>query len=121
MIDDFIWKSDQEFFTWFLNGKQQLKQFQRVLQSVVKLADGLGFAVVGSYEEFGMNNAFILNEDGTERYLLDIPKSITNPICFHEIYYIGSELTAIIVNQGVDFACVVDSNTGLYGKTYETR
>lgn len=121
MIEQFVWKIDQEFFTWFLNGKQYRKNFKHVPQSVVKLADGLGFALVGSYEEFGMNNAFILNADGTKRFLLSIPNCLTNPICFHEIYYTGTELTAIIATRSVDFACAVDSNTGICGKTHETR
>ena len=120
-IHGFVWKRNKEFFNWVFNSKQYEKKFKIVPQSVIELDDKSGFAVVGSYEEFGMSNAFIFNADGSERYLLDMPPEIKSPICFHEIYYIEKELTAIIVTRNVDFACVIDVNTGLYTRTYETR
>lgn len=121
IIENFIWKNNEESFSWIFNGKQYQKEFKHIPKSVVELADSSGFAVVGSFEEFGMHNTFIFNADGSERHCLAIPVSIRNAICFHEIYYIDKELTAIIATKNIDFACVIDGNTGLYKRTYETR
>ena len=121
VVKDFLWKENEKRFTWTYEGKCKEKIFKNIPQSVVLLSDNSGFAIVGSYDEFGKNNAFILNADGTERLKLTIPHLIRDAICFHEIYYIMDELTAILVSSGIDFACIIDSDTGEYKKINETR
>jgi len=107
--------------TWSYESKIKEKIFNNVPRSVVELTDKSGFAIVGSLSEFGKNNAFILNADGTDRLILTIPHKIRDAICFNEVYYIMGELTAIIVANGVDFACTVNSDTGEFNKINETR
>lgn len=102
-------------------GTRKEEQFNSFPRSVVELSDKSGFAIVGSYDEFGMNNAFILNADGTERFALTIPLKIKGAICFHEIYYIMGELTAIVATHSTDVACTINTNTGEYKNIYETR
>lgn len=120
-INNFIWNVDEKSLTWTYEGIRKEKYFKSPPVSIIKLSDKTGFAIVGSYDEFGMNNAFILNGDGTIRFILTIPESIKDAICFHEIYYIKGELTAIIATRNIDFACVIDVTTGDYNKIYETR
>ncbi len=120
-INNFKWKMNEKSFTWTNGGVRKEKYFNSLPHSIIELSDKTGFAIVGSYDEFGMNNAFILNADGTSRFILTIPGSIKDAICFHEIYYIKDELTAIIATHNIDFACVIDITTGNYKKIYETR
>ncbi|MBM6618976.1 hypothetical protein [Bacillus suaedaesalsae] len=121
IINDFVWKENEKSFTWTFEGENKEKLFKNVPRSVVELSDKSGFAIVGSYDEFGKKNAFILNADGTERLIFTIPNKIRDAICFHEIYYIMGELTAIIVAGGIDFACIINSDTGEFKEIYETR
>jgi hypothetical protein len=121
IVKDFLWKENERSFKWTFDDKNKEKVLKYVPRSVVELSDKSGFAIVGSYDEFGKENAFILNADGTKRLILTIPNKIRDAICFHEIYYIMGELTAIIVAGGIDFACIINSDTGEYKKIYETR
>jgi hypothetical protein len=119
-ISNFIWNSDKEF-CWIYNDKDYKRDYKYIPQSIIVLNDKSGIAIVGSYEEFGISNAFIINADNSIRFFLQIPQSIKNPICFHEIYYIGRELTAIIATNNFDYTCVINEKNGIYKRIFETR
>lgn len=121
MIENFRWERNNHYFSWSYKEKELKKEYNNNIWSVIKLSDNNGFAIVLSHEDYGRHNAFIINADGTERYRLDTPTSIKNVICFHEIYYINGELTAIIATTEVDFAYNIDPNSVNFNKIYETR
>lgn len=118
---DFKWERNGNQFSWFYHGKKIEKVYKYSLKSVIELSDKSGFAIVSSHLEFGYKNAFIINADGTIRFRLNIPSSVKDVICFHEIYYIHDDLTAIIVTRHKDVACIIDIESGLYKKIYDTR
>ena len=120
-IENFRIVSGKSKLIWELNGKVNEKQFILAVNSAIELSDKSGFAIVGSYEEFGKSNAMIINADGSLRAQLVIPESIKGAICFHEIYYVNHELTGIIASNCCDYACVIDETTGVCGKPHETR
>ena len=121
-IEDFKLELDMHKFTWKYNGEMKEKQFLHKMNSGIELLDKSGFAVVGSLEEFGKSNAMLMNADGTIRAQLRIPESLSDAICFYEIYYVYQELTGIIVcRYGSDFSCMIDESTGECSKIHETR
>ncbi len=120
-IENFRIESGKSKLTWKLNGKAYEKQFILAVNSAIELSDKSGFAIVGSYEEFGKLNAMIFNADGTLRAQLLIAESLKGTICFHEIYYVNQELTGIIASNCFDYACVIDETSGVCGKPHETR
>ncbi|WP_213367460.1 hypothetical protein [Mesobacillus boroniphilus] len=101
--------------------KEFKKEYRSSIESVIKLLDSSGFAVVLSHLDYGKRNAFILNADGRERFNFSIPTEIRDAICFHEIYYLNGVLIAIVATRSVDYACVIDPNSGNLTKFYETR
>ena len=120
-ISDFVWNRNKNTFSWTYNKTKYEKIFSNIPYSIIELSDKTGFAVVCSIEEFGMNNAFIINADRSIRYSLSIPNSVKRPKGFYEIYYIGDLLTAIILTEWGDFACDIDANTGSCSNIHETR
>ncbi|MFS1514341.1 hypothetical protein VQL36_18225 [Chengkuizengella sp. SCS-71B] len=120
-ISNLKWSINDKNIIWKYNNKPLIRKTTYPPKSVVELADRSGLAIVFSTEEYGVNNAFIINANGSERLRLKVPSDIRGVICFHEIYYIGDDLTAIIVANGCDFACVYDVNSGNIKKKYETR
>lgn len=102
-------------------GEEVKKSFQNPPESVIRLSDKSGIAVVLSSLEFGKTNAVVYNNDGSERYWLTLPSSLRDIICFHEIYYVNEILTAMVATSECDFACEINEQTGNYIRIYETR
>ncbi|MDD2402838.1 MAG: hypothetical protein PHD60_11680 [Clostridia bacterium] len=120
-ISNLEWSRNGLNYCWYYKDKILTKKTKYPPTSIVKLNDGTGFAVVLAQAEFGKNNAFIINANGSERFRLEVPRGIRDAICFHEMYYIKDELTAVIATNQCDFACVIDINSGKYIRQYETR
>ncbi len=120
-VEKFKWVFNSNEFEWVCQGIKMSMRYKLPIQSVIQLNDHTGFAIVLSKDEVGKENAKIINFDGTERIRLEIPDNIKDALCFHEIYYVYGDLTAIIATSSRDIACVFDPNTGVYSKIYETR
>ena len=115
------WNEKNNNIRWEFNGESCLIETKEPPFSVIELNDGSGLAIVLSKGEFGVENAYVVNSDGSERYKLKMPSTIRNGICFHEIYYIQNELTAIVATNQFDYACVINEGTGEIERYYETR
>lgn len=120
-VEDLRWKRNEKRIVWSFESQEYQIETKEPAFSVVQMEDGVSLAIVFSNIEFGTNNAFIYDAKGNIRYKLSVPEIIINPICFHEIYYINQDLTAIIATNQCDFACVIDESTYDYKKVYETR
>lgn len=119
------WKSP-ETVTWVdaSSGKTMVRSYPFPLRGAVLLRDGSGIAVVepGTTVESNDNHVVILNADGKERFRLSVPSRDGNrAIGFDQLYYVGEELTAIVLFVGRDFAYVIDPAAGSYIRSYETR
>jgi hypothetical protein len=88
---------------------------------VTELVSGSGSIVIFPNEKFGIDNAKLLNSNGTFRADVEIPVPFRLGIGFSDAYYISNELTAIFVDKGRDFAFVVDETSGKVKRYYETR
>jgi hypothetical protein len=88
---------------------------------VTELTDGSGAIVIFSLEKHGARNAKIIDRNGKVRADVELPSRFQFGIGFSDAYYINGELTAIFVENGRDFAFVVDEKTGAVTRYYETR
>jgi hypothetical protein len=120
-VKQFKWIFNTNEFEWEYKGVKMTMTYILPIQSVIELNDHSGFAIVVSKDELGTENAKIINSDGTDRIKLKIPDKVEDVICFHEIYYVNGDITAIIATRSRDIACVFDLTTGTYTKIYETR
>lgn len=114
------WSKKSNELSWYFN-KEIRKHYTNPPASVKRLSDKTGVAVVISSMEFGKKNAVIYNNDGSERFWLNFPSSLSHIICFSDIYYVNGILTVIIATTMCDFACEIDEQTGSYTRIYETR
>ena len=125
-LSEFSWTFNSPVVSWFFCGQRIVKEYAYPLMSANVLRDGTGVAVVEPYKVPGSSepnrkNAVIFNADGTERVRLGFPIPETEVYWFNDFYYIGEELTAILLIPGHDWALVVDESTGKYLRRYETR
>lgn len=115
------WDITKSAIIWTHSGKTIELETKYPPFSVIALKDKTGIAVVFSDQERKGSNASVINADGSVRFELEIPSEIKDFICFHEIYYIDNELTAIIATRNCDYAYTFNSSNGGYIKKYETR
>jgi hypothetical protein len=120
-ITDLRLTPDRMSLSWTCGSQKIMRSYQFPIQSVNVLHDAQGVAVVESIQETGPRNAVILHRDGTERFrvLSPIPENLVRG--FSDCYYVGEELTAILICVGRDFAVVVDESSGKCLRHYETR
>jgi hypothetical protein len=88
---------------------------------LTKLNDDSGAIVVLPIDDKGVNNALIVNADGSARCFVQVPSDFQSGRGFHDAYYVNGEMTAIFVLPTHDFAFVIDEKTGQVIRTYETR
>lgn len=112
---------DKRMITWESGGMILEKEFQNPFDHFIELSDKSGFAVLGSFEEFGKNNAFLVNADGSIRFYLEIPEDIYLPMKIHDIYYDKSELTVIVLARYGVFAFEFNEHTGEILRVHDTR
>jgi hypothetical protein len=94
------------------------KSFTARPSRALVLNDGSGVVVVEPRRNGGSNSLVIFNSDGSERFRMGVPDEGR---AFHDVYYVGEELTAIVAFLTVDFAYVLDSTTGEVVRSYEIR
>ena len=85
------------------------------------LVDRSGVAIVEPHEEVGKCNAVIFNEDGSERFRLDLPVPESEAYCFYYMHYEEGKLRAVIATTSRDVAVTVDPNSGKCFDLHETR
>ncbi|HEX3657381.1 MAG TPA: hypothetical protein VHV55_16445 [Pirellulales bacterium] len=120
-ITGFKISSDRLSLSWAYRSVAVARSFQFPILSANVLRGGQGVAVAESIDESALRNAVVLNGDGTERFRVfsPIPENQVQGFC--DFYYVGNELTAILITPGRDFAVVVDEINGGCLRYYETR
>jgi hypothetical protein len=120
-VEKFTIEENKCRLAWEFKGEIYYKSYLHAINCAIVLRDETGIVVVGSYNEFGMSNAFIINADGSLRTCIKIPKDIKKMICFHEIYYANRELTGVIACIDRDYSCIIDDMSGDCRGLHETR
>jgi hypothetical protein len=113
-----------ETVTWTdtSSGSTIVKTYSAAVAGAVLLWDGSGVAIAEPDDAGMSQEVVIFNADGSRRVSLRMPvRDDISVIGFHQLYYVGGELTAIVACVGRDFAYVIDPNTGRFIRSYETR
>jgi len=120
-ITDLQWEPDSNRVTWFCDGAPVIWARESPLRSVCLLDDGNGLAIAESIEEAGPRNAVIVNCDGSERIRLGVPFPANEMYGYDSIYYVGQDLTGIVVTTLGEWAVVIDPKTGQLSGLRESR
>jgi len=120
-VGNLRWTVGSKVVEWDAEGSQHRVEYEKPIRSAVALRDRSGIAVVEPLIKYGESNAVILNADGSLRFRLQLPLKGGSVYGFDQMYYVNDELTAIVAVTGRDFAYVVDEQSGLYSRNYETR
>ncbi len=112
---------EKKLISWYCNGQKIQRVFEYSIQLFFLLNDETGIVVLGSVDEFGKNNALIINADGSTRFFLAIPEKIQYPIEIYDVYYELGILTAVVSAKYNMYAYVFDEQTGEILNVHETR
>ena len=120
-ITDLQWEPGSNRVTWVCDGAPVLWARESPLQSVCLLDDGDGLAIAESIKETGPRNAVIVNCDGSERIRLAVPFPSGETYGYDSIYYVGHDLTGIVVTTLGEWAVIIDPATGQLSGLRESR
>ncbi len=116
------WVEGSTSIRWELdNGAYVRKEYHFPVGSACMLIDRTGVAVVEPYEEVGVRNGVIFNEDGSERFRLHLPAPELESYGFYYMYYEATKLKAVIATRLRDVAVTVNPETGECFDLHETR
>jgi hypothetical protein len=121
-VKNFEWVDGSPAVKWELeDGTIVQKHYQLPAGSVCVLIDRSGVAIVEPYEEVGKRNAVIYDEDGSERFRLDLPLPESEAYGFYYIHYESDKLRAVVATRSRDIAVTVDPESGRCFDLHETR
>jgi hypothetical protein len=118
VVKDLEWARDSTEVRWFGPDGYVNKSYGQPPVRVLRLEGGPGVVVVEPRLQGQANRLVAFNADGSVRFRMVVPGQ---GLAFHDVYYVGRELTAIVAFLTADFAYVLDGNTGEVLRSYETR
>jgi len=110
-VEYLFWNKCEANIKWRYQEEDILIETKFPPRQVEQVKSGNGLVVIFDYNEYGKENGFIFNCDGTIRCKVKLPK-LRDILYFNGLYYSAKGLEIIITTRSFDYAGKLNTATG---------